>query len=137
MTSHDASTGNLGIFQASNIGERYIKKLFRSSSIILATLIFGESSLLILYKNKMTTDRCCIKERHWSAQNARQQPVVQHTSRTNPTISEKEGPKQGEHLDKETKRGISAQRERPRSTIQFLKNKSRIILSRVAFVAFD
>ena len=40
VTSHDTSTGLLGTFQASNIGEWYTKKLFRSSSIILATLNF-------------------------------------------------------------------------------------------------
>ena len=41
VTSHDTATGLLVTFQASNIGKRYTKKLFRStcSSIILATLI--------------------------------------------------------------------------------------------------
>ena len=34
------STGLLGTFQASNIGERYTEILFGSSSIIPATLIF-------------------------------------------------------------------------------------------------
>ena len=38
VTSHGTSTGLLGTFQASNICEWYTKKLFRSSSIILATL---------------------------------------------------------------------------------------------------
>ena len=40
VTSHDTSAGLFGIFQASNIGEWYTKKLFRSSSILLATLNF-------------------------------------------------------------------------------------------------
>ena len=40
VTSHDTSPGLLGTFQASNIGEWYTKKLFRSSSIILPTLNF-------------------------------------------------------------------------------------------------
>ena len=40
VTSCNTSTGLLGTFQASNIGEWHTKKLFRSSSIILATLIF-------------------------------------------------------------------------------------------------
>ena len=40
VASHDTSTCLLGTFQASNIGEWYTKKLFRSSSIILATLNF-------------------------------------------------------------------------------------------------
>ena len=40
VTSHDTSTGLLGTFQASNIGEWYTKTLFTSRSIILATLNF-------------------------------------------------------------------------------------------------
>ena len=48
MTSHNTSTGLLGTFQASNIGERYTKKLFRSCSTILANLFFDESSPLII-----------------------------------------------------------------------------------------
>ena len=52
VTSHDTSTGLCGTFQVSNIlvGEQCTKQLFestcKSSSIILATLIFGESSPL-------------------------------------------------------------------------------------------
>ena len=40
VTSHDTSTGLLGTFQASNIGEWYTKKLFRKRSIILAIFHF-------------------------------------------------------------------------------------------------
>ena len=39
VMSRGTSTGLLGTFQASNIGEWYTKRLFRSISIILATLI--------------------------------------------------------------------------------------------------
>ena len=40
VTPHDTSTGLLGTFHASNIGEWYTRKLFRSSFVVLATFNF-------------------------------------------------------------------------------------------------